>query len=610
MGAVSGDINSLAMACVDEADLASRPIASMKSGDRAYVESKAGTPEGALFFLDRNSTAVVDGVGVLATLGGVGRWLSEAMFPIPNMASVSDIEALSVLDDESLNDGGLVYVRSLRSYFQKYVVSPVPATDGITSVPTASGDGVFYRLEAPSPSWGYQSTWFIDPSGGDDENVGGPTADEALATWAEFARRVKVVRTGMDVVLTSNLSEPIFGTFEGVDPVNHYLIVQGLPTIEAEGGGSAGTSTFANPDSAALPNGTIGATTVSNLQTPLGADTVFAVNKVLWAKPATSNGGEYVAVVVGQSGTAPAPRVANTSYWTRLGSAGTTYDAPPADTIVRQFELTTVPSIQISAFRLPVLVKYVRVLAATVGVSSELSMVPYYATLKGPGTLRYFTGFFGCQLDAAVQMFSGLAMTGCVLSAVVPTLNGSTLSVRGGGSSGRGLAVTSSGQVDFIGTVLSGGTGLTVTAAGPVLITATTNITGIGRPSIGVFNSSNHGINLQGQNVTFWGNTVYGSGNAGVGLCVTAGACARLAVNPSITGAGGDLAVGYNGAGPIKTGLPAPIMSAGSPPQTGTATPWPATQNCESLSWSNWATKFGWNVMYVGDGSRVVQSSP
>lgn len=76
MGAISGDINSLSMECEDEADLASRPIASMRSGDLAYVRSKAASPGGPRYYLDRSSTLPVDGGDVLGTLGGVGRWLS------------------------------------------------------------------------------------------------------------------------------------------------------------------------------------------------------------------------------------------------------------------------------------------------------------------------------------------------------------------------------------------------------------------------------------------------------------------------------------------------------------------------------------------------------
>lgn len=80
MGAVSGDINSLSTFCIDAADLGSRPINAMQSGDRAFVQDRVGSKEGPLFFLDRSSELPVDGVGVLEPLGGVGRWLSEALF--------------------------------------------------------------------------------------------------------------------------------------------------------------------------------------------------------------------------------------------------------------------------------------------------------------------------------------------------------------------------------------------------------------------------------------------------------------------------------------------------------------------------------------------------
>lgn len=80
MGAISGDVNTQSTYCTDAADLESRPVTSMESGDRAWVEAKVGSPEGPLFFLDKSSTLPIDGVGVLSALGGVGRWLSEVVF--------------------------------------------------------------------------------------------------------------------------------------------------------------------------------------------------------------------------------------------------------------------------------------------------------------------------------------------------------------------------------------------------------------------------------------------------------------------------------------------------------------------------------------------------
>lgn len=82
MGAISGDVNSASIHCVDAADLTSRPVAALKSGDRAWITSKVGTAEGPLFYYQSDSAIATDGVGVIATSSGVGRWLSEALYPV------------------------------------------------------------------------------------------------------------------------------------------------------------------------------------------------------------------------------------------------------------------------------------------------------------------------------------------------------------------------------------------------------------------------------------------------------------------------------------------------------------------------------------------------
>lgn len=74
MGAVSGDVNTLSTHCTNAADLASRPVAGLKTGDMAYVESFR-----CWFVLDRTSTASANGVTIIATPSGnlistTGRW--------------------------------------------------------------------------------------------------------------------------------------------------------------------------------------------------------------------------------------------------------------------------------------------------------------------------------------------------------------------------------------------------------------------------------------------------------------------------------------------------------------------------------------------------------
>lgn len=82
MGSISGDVNSGPLCVADAADLASRPVASLKSGDESYVVAKEGSPEGPLFFYRANSAlAASDSVIVPTSVGaGAGRWLSFAVY--------------------------------------------------------------------------------------------------------------------------------------------------------------------------------------------------------------------------------------------------------------------------------------------------------------------------------------------------------------------------------------------------------------------------------------------------------------------------------------------------------------------------------------------------
>lgn len=69
MGAVSGDINTLSLSCLDAADLASRPVAALEDGDIAFVQSLR-----SYFAINRTSTTAANGVTIITTPTGVGRW--------------------------------------------------------------------------------------------------------------------------------------------------------------------------------------------------------------------------------------------------------------------------------------------------------------------------------------------------------------------------------------------------------------------------------------------------------------------------------------------------------------------------------------------------------
>lgn len=196
MGAVSGDINTLSFSVANAADLTSRPTAALRSGDRAYVTDKVATTEGPLFFIDKSSVIPVDGVGVLATNSGVGRWLSEALYgavPDPGLPSFDNIAQLAAYDDTDIPADAEVWVRSVRAYFQKRVEADPGTDDNITNFRNAGNTATWYRSGAPNGYWAY--TWsangqvHVDSVNGNDENTG-LTAGTALRSVNELSRRI------------------------------------------------------------------------------------------------------------------------------------------------------------------------------------------------------------------------------------------------------------------------------------------------------------------------------------------------------------------------------------------------------------------------------------
>jgi hypothetical protein len=100
--------------------------------------------------------------------------------------SVANLTALIAYSTAGLSTGVIAYVSSLKSYFILDLASAL-TNDGITVVNTAS-TGRWLRMKAAHPYWATQSSWYIDPISGDDENSGA-TSMLALATHAELVRR-------------------------------------------------------------------------------------------------------------------------------------------------------------------------------------------------------------------------------------------------------------------------------------------------------------------------------------------------------------------------------------------------------------------------------------
>lgn len=103
------------------------------------------------------------------------------------LLAVANIAALVALDDTTIDDGGVVAVKSLMDQWMLDKTS-VLVPDGITVVaaPTA---GNWIRMKLPSLRWQLQANWYIDEAVGDDENTGA-SAIVPLQTFEEYSRRV------------------------------------------------------------------------------------------------------------------------------------------------------------------------------------------------------------------------------------------------------------------------------------------------------------------------------------------------------------------------------------------------------------------------------------
>jgi hypothetical protein len=113
---------------------------------------------------------------------------------------------LSSLAAASLADGTTAYVDSVSAFFK--LAQSSLTTDAITVIAASGKTGYqWQRLSQQSPTYWSQTSWTIDPSGGNDENPG--TSLSPLKTWAEWARRTHraQISTAVTVTVVSDMTD-------------------------------------------------------------------------------------------------------------------------------------------------------------------------------------------------------------------------------------------------------------------------------------------------------------------------------------------------------------------------------------------------------------------
>lgn len=438
--------------------------------------------------------------------------------PTQLAASVTTLANLGGLPDDAYKDGDFAYVQSTRATYQLDRTSV--ATPSAVAVDAFSGNGQWVFFQS-STSWETQTTWYIDPAAGDDENDG-ETTTSALATWAEFTRRVKTIQGApTSVTVLSNISEPLIGTFEPRSTAA-FLVVQGSPTVAASGS----TSTMVDPVTATNTRGTV---TVTDLVDSAGIPTTFApyVGRILRVNATAP----YVFSVLRESA-----GVAQGGWWARW----TLSNSKPANgSTVEVLTLVTVPTVKLVGMSLPIEVRYFKI------TSSSFLDAPFVTSLNTvtgntSGIGSQFGSFFACDLGTYVVGNAHLYCIGCLWSTSTTIyVSGGKFNGIGGGVIG-GLGFSASGTAALQAFMVQGGkllVGSSILQSGDNVLVYFNSAS----LPVGVFDSPSDGIEVSGVGSRLALGTTFGSGNTGYGVKVLGGGRVLSTGTPTITGASGDV---------------------------------------------------------------------
>ncbi len=502
-------------------------------------------------------------------------------FELGGVLGFATMTALGAYDDAAVADGGLVWVASFRDYCQKIVESPAPAAVDAMVVPTASGDGGWYRLGIASPSWKSQAAWYIDPAG-DDEDEG--SLASPLATFAEFARRLPVLSQSTTVTLLDDTTEVFTGHFTvepGTDAI--VLSIHGDPEVMVTG--TVDVVAAPNPASATNLPGTLTA-----LDGALAAIDWNALGDGTDKHFVEVTGGARVgyttAIIYSTGGT-----TAYTPEWTY----NDTFVIPLANDPIRVLAGRTLPTMKIVAEGIVVACKYLHFTDIT--TSTSVVAQPF----RWDGATLEASRFEACRFDCAIDA-TGTWLT--KLQACVCDADAGTFSVMGTG-----------GHVRLIGTGVDGDLGHSSAIAlmfdGAIIMVGSLAVTGpqssdgmtlrpqvlVGPQGLGIFGValSSTGLTVTNADVRVNG-ALFGKTHLR-GLYVTQGAA--VSIKSTLTNATtltltGTTELSMSTPNGIGAGLVVPIV-AGIPTGAGAAI----------ATWANWVT-LNKQAINFGDLTRIV----
>lgn len=418
--------------------------------------------------------------------------------------------ALTAASSSRLTTGALAWVTNQGIWIYQAGACPC-TTDGATCVLAQSGPSCWSRDTSTYYGANDQTTWFINPSSGSD-SANGSTSGTALATWAEYRRRV-----GALPVVSSTVN--VLGNLPASDPMRPPYVPDGSHVVIT---GALGTTTLATAS--------VTATTTVNRATN-------TPNNIT----ASGLSGNWSALgLINQRGRVTSGARAGTVFWAAkdTGTKSARISQPtgqsPIDTqtqVVLQngdpFVVETLPSVADLIFDEPVSNIFSSGLNLTVSnldLSQIAGVVPeaingvFGAIVFGGCNMGSIEGShqdFGCQYPDFFSAYIGNKTISAGL------MQGDVQLYPGG------VIYASTGTI-------SQGGGAWMISPGAVLIG--------GGLDLGVFDSSGDGIDSYG--LVSDVDTLWGSGNTGFGLRGFPQSWMTFNAAPTITGTSGNVNLG------------------------------------------------------------------
>lgn len=335
-------------------------------------------------------------------------WLLPGGSPVPPVSgdallAVPNIAALIALDTTTIDDGGVVAVKSVMDTWMLDKTSTL-APDGITVVP-ASGGGNWLRMEIPSQKWLLQPTFYIDPLTGNDENTG-LTAGVPLLTFAEWKRRVGTrLEIPQTLYIQNDLTENLL--FD-MDNEQVYVVLQGVRTTLYSGTVTAAQawSTMVNTDGQ-----------VTDAAIPVSWTASGLVDKLIVLTSGVGTGAAgWVARDLGGKKARYSPLIDANTFSTFDFAIGDTFDV--VDLTKINGDLVVVGSCQV----IPVDLAFSAPLGTEVfSARSNSQVFPIYCDIELPfveSTGAGYVDFIGCRLKGTTNPFIFVVDSGtCYLDA-------------------------------------------------------------------------------------------------------------------------------------------------------------------------------------------------